>query len=88
MRTAFEKLIGLLVENKVRTVIRLVDATQNAHSRYQKLGESQENVARMPYIKDFHPVSCEYSNLITRSLKTETQYSPNKNPQKPDKPVD
>jgi hypothetical protein len=65
VRTVFKKLIGLLVENKVQTIIGLVDTAQNAHSGYQKLRESQGNVARMPYVKDFHPVNYEYSNLVT-----------------------
>jgi hypothetical protein len=66
----------------------MIDATQKAHNGYQQLGKSQYNIARIPYIENFHPINCAYGNLITRSLKAETQYSPNQDPQKADKSVD
>jgi hypothetical protein len=66
----------------------MIDATQKAHNGYQQLGNPQDNIARIPYIEDFHPINRAYSDLIAHSLKAKTQHGPNKDPQKPDKTVD
>jgi len=63
----------------------MIDTTQKTHNGYRHLGKSQENIAGIPYIEHFYPVNYAYSDLITFSFKAKTQYSPHKDPQKPDK---
>jgi hypothetical protein len=63
----------------------MIDAAQKTHNEYRNLGKSQENIARIPHIEHFHPINYVYSDLITFSFKTKTQYSAHNDPQKPDK---